>query len=166
MQTMSWRLMIGFALLAMASFVVVQQRSFIVAADGAPNLDAPPPLAEPYAGAAQAKAEYVGVSNCKMCHSDIHKSWEEKKHARAFELLVAAKQDKNEKCLPCHTTGYGQGGFVDAEKSADLKGITCEACHGPGGNHNGDPSKITRIPPATVCTRCHMDTNIHSINKS
>lgn len=109
---------------------------------------------------APGKATYVGIKNCKMCHSDIHKAWMQKAHSRAFELLVAVKQDKNEKCLPCHTTGYGDGGFVDVEKTPDLKGVTCEACHGPGSEHNGE-GKITKIPLSTVCVRCHMKMDIH-----
>lgn len=108
-----------------------------------------------------AKATYIGHNACDVCHTDIHKSWSKKAHPGAFALLVARKQDKNPECLKCHTTGYGKGGFVDAEKTPDLKGVTCEACHGPGSEHNGDKEKIVRVPPATVCTDCHMKSNIH-----
>lgn len=118
--------------------------------------------AQPAAGAsAQSKATYVGAANCQMCHSEVHKSWSAKPHSRAFDLLVAKKQDKNEACLKCHTTGYGRGGFVDAEKTPGLRNVTCEACHGPGSEHNGDKAKITRVPPATVCTACHLKSDIH-----
>jgi predicted CXXCH cytochrome family protein len=112
-------------------------------------------------GQEQEKRTYVGVDNCRMCHIGIYKSWRQKPHARAYDLLVAAKQEKNEQCLKCHTTGYGTGGFVDAEKTPGLKGVTCEACHGPGSEHNGDASKITKVPPASVCTGCHMTADIH-----
>lgn len=107
------------------------------------------------------KAQYVGTENCQMCHSDNFNSWSKKGHPRAYDLLVSAKQEKNEKCLPCHVTGYGVGGFVDAEKTPGLKGVTCEACHGPGSEHNGDKAKIVRVAPATVCTKCHLEENIH-----
>lgn len=106
-------------------------------------------------------ATYVGVTNCKMCHSDVFTSWSKKPHAHAFDLLVAMKQDKNEKCLPCHTTGYGAGGFTDATRTPALEGVTCEACHGPGSDHNGDPNKITKTPSSAVCAKCHLKADIH-----
>ena len=71
--------------------------------------------------------------------------------AKSFELLRAgvssgaktkAKLDPqkdythDEKCLGCHTTGYGKpGGFVSLEKTPDLVGVQCESCHGPGSEY-------------------------------
>jgi len=98
-------------------------------------------LAEP-----SADAKYTGVSKCAMCHSDVHKSWQTSKHARAFDLLVNVGEEKNDKCLPCHATGFGKGGFSDAATTPDLKAVTCEACHGPGSEHSGVKEKITRTP--------------------
>ena len=41
------------------------------------------------------------------------------------------------KCINCHATGYGQPtGFKDEASTANLKGTTCEACHGPGSKHD------------------------------
>lgn len=107
------------------------------------------------------QAKYVGVDNCKMCHSDKHENWDKTAHARAFDLLVNVEQDKNAECLPCHTTGYGNGGFVDTASTPKLAGVVCEACHGPGGDHNGDKTKITKTPSAAVCAKCHKERNIH-----
>lgn len=106
-------------------------------------------------------AKYEGVRNCRMCHPDEFRKWSKTKHARAYKLLVLAKQEENEECLRCHTTGYGRGGFLDPEKTPDLKGVTCEACHGPGSEHNGDETKIVRTPSAAVCAGCHMEGSIH-----
>ncbi len=107
-------------------------------------------------------AKYIGVEACKMCHSDKYDAWSKTAHSKSFELLVIMGQDKNEKCLPCHSTGYGkESGFKDAESTPDLKGTTCEACHGPGSEHNGDAEKINRVFPATVCAGCHKNFNIH-----
>lgn len=109
----------------------------------------------------EAPAKYVGVDNCKMCHGDMHTNWAKTKHARAFTLLEHAGQAANAQCLPCHTTGYGTGGYVDEASTPGLKGVQCEACHGPGGNHMGDPKGTTRTPSAAVCAACHLKLNIH-----
>ena len=109
-----------------------------------------------------ANAKYLGVSKCVMCHSDVHKSWQSSKHARAFELLTNVGEEKNEKCLPCHTTGFAKGGFADVATTPDLKSVTCEACHGPGSEHNGVKEKITRTPSGSVRGGCHQSLNIHA----
>jgi len=109
-------------------------------------------------------ATYTGAASC-LCHADpVQKSWQKSKHARAFELLKLAGQEKNEKCLPCHTTGYGRGGYGTPGVTANLEGVQCEECHGPAAPHasTADKTKVTRTPSAVVCARCHMDTAIHS----
>jgi len=109
-------------------------------------------------------AKYVGAAAC-MCHADpIQKSWRETKHAKAFELLKMVGQEKNGKCLPCHTTGYGKGGYGTTDASVNLEGVQCEECHGPAGAHLADPmnTKPVKTPSALVCARCHQDLNIHA----
>lgn len=94
---------------------------------------------------------YVGAKKCRACHLKQFQSWEQTKMAKSFELLragvaSAAKKKANldpekdythdEKCLGCHTTGYGKpGGFVSLEKTPDLVGVQCESCHGPGSEY-------------------------------
>ena len=62
-------------------------------------------------------------------------------HADALEALHRVlKKDKKRanltECISCHVTGYGyQGGFVDLRKTPELGEVSCEACHGVGGNH-------------------------------
>lgn len=114
-------------------------------------------------GAAQENGQYGGVENCKMCHPDIATDWAKTSHARSYELLVNVGKEKTPECLPCHTTGYGKGGFVDAATSPELKGTTCEACHGPGADHMGDKAKIIRSPSGKVCSSCHQDTGLHAM---
>lgn len=113
----------------------------------------------------QSAPAYAGAASC-ICHADpIQKTWQGSKHARAFELLKLAGQEKNEKCLPCHTTGYGKGGYGAEGVSVNLEGVQCEECHGPAGDHvsTADKTKINRTPSATVCARCHQDLNIHAM---
>src|SRR5262245_40759478 len=74
-----------------------------------------------------ADAQYVGAAKCKMCHVNEAKIWSESKHSHAFEALKPEEQKKPE-CVSCHTTGAGKAATADA----DLKGVQCEACHGPG----------------------------------
>jgi len=130
------------------------------------------------AGAANGGATYIGEKSCKKCHIKQHRTWGKMKHANAWEALpekyrnMDAKDDEGRNCVSCHVTGWGhgdQGGFVDPEKSADLLGVQCEACHGPGSKHKeagqkvldekrksfneGEENFITRR--TTNCANCH-----------
>jgi hypothetical protein len=97
-------------------------------------------------------------------------------YAREKELVgldPAADYTDVEECLRCHTTGYGMvGGFVSMEQTPEMAGVTCEACHGPGGRYVNtvmdadDPTFSTRQarsaglvypPTAQICRKCHND---------
>lgn len=93
-------------------------------------------------------ADYVGALQCKGCHIDQYKSWEQTSMAKSFESLIpGVKTDAKKKvgldpdkdytadknCLRCHTTGYGKsGGFKTLAETPALVNVQCEACHGPG----------------------------------
>jgi hypothetical protein len=97
---------------------------------------------------------FVGTKNCKKCHLKEFKSWDETKMAKAFDLLKPGANAEAKKkagldpqkdytidteCLPCHTTGYGKpGGFVSLEQTPELVGVSCEMCHGAGGEYTKD----------------------------
>jgi len=103
------------------------------------------------ASVAAAPPSYVGAKKCRACHIKQFQSWEKTKMAHAFELLrpgaaAAAKKKANlepqkdythdQKCVGCHTTGFGQpGGFVSLEQTPGLVGVQCESCHGPGSEY-------------------------------
>ncbi len=118
-------------------------------------------------------AEYKSVKKCKMCHMKQYKSWKETKMANAFELLkpgvsadaktgAGLDPDKDyttdETCLKCHTvTG-----------KADMPGVQCEACHGPGSDYaklkmkNKEYKKeeilaIGMVEPLDTCKKCHNE---------
>jgi len=99
---------------------------------------------------------YVGSKKCKKCHIKQYKSWEKTRMSHAFEILmpgqhkeakkkfhvdIAKDFTKDEKCLKCHTVGFGKkGGYATPDpsdkravrKAKKLMGVGCESCHGPG----------------------------------
>jgi len=130
--------------------------------------------------------DFAGVKSCKRCHRKVYKSWKKSKMSQAFEILKPGNRaeikkkagldpqkdyTKDENCLPCHTTGYGKtGGFVSLEKTPSMKGISCEACHGPGKLYNKVMQKRSRIykkeelihvgfipDPHKSCQMCHNE---------
>ena len=109
---------------------------------------------------------YVGVAKCKMCHMLYFKAWAATPHATAFDRLKPAnKEDKNPKCIKCHTTGFGTGGYEGAKTAPDFKGVQCEACHGAGADYMKipimkDPAKakaagLVYPMSESVCVKCH-----------
>ena len=116
---------------------------------------------------------YTGAKRCASCHFDQFMKWKKSGHSKAFEMLTA-KYQQDEKCLACHTTGYGvTTGFKDFETTPALAGITCEVCHGPGSKHEeisqpfAKVKKLTpeqekmirgsiwKMIPKNVCVECH-----------
>lgn len=105
---------------------------------------------------------YVGADKCKMCHMDRFKTWSTTGMSKAWDRIKDAT-DK-EKCLACHTTGYGRpGGFRSVEATPNLTSVQCEVCHGPGGAHVALPisQKDPAIRRSTInkfiqdCRACH-----------
>lgn len=126
-----------------------------------------PPEPAPPAG-----QTYTGAKDCASCHFEQFMSWSKSKHAKSFELLPA-KYQSDEKCLTCHTTGYGEEtGFKDIKTTKALAGTTCESCHGPGSKHDEiargyGKAKLTPeqekevrdsiwlVLPGNSCVECH-----------
>lgn len=92
--------------------------------------------------------EFIGITQCKLCHMPHFESWSTTKMSKAYDLLKpGVRRDKKKAaglkpnkdytrdpgCLVCHTTGYGQkGGFISIEETPDMINVQCEMCHGPG----------------------------------
>ncbi len=107
-------------------------------------------------------ADFVTSKKCKMCHKsakrgEVYLKWEKGPHAKAFESLKAKGEDKNPKCLACHTTGYDGKAFKE-------EGVGCEACHGAGSAYKKnavmkDKAKAVEagmiVPDEAVCKKCH-----------
>lgn len=68
-------------------------------------------------------------------------------------------------CGECHTTGYRPQGHQDNMEGIvgtwALPGIQCEACHGPGSLHAGDPYGVSMKLDRTsqLCGECHVRGN-------
>jgi hypothetical protein len=97
--------------------------------------------------------KYVGVKNCKMCHSskksgEAYKIWEASAHAKAYLTLASEESkaiakkmsiddpQKSDQCLSCHTTGHGQAASKFEKTYTQEEGVSCEACHGAGSAYN------------------------------
>jgi hypothetical protein len=124
---------------------------------------------------------YLGDAKCKMCHMSQHKSWVETKHAKTLATLEGADAEltsaqakklgievegaasEADGCLTCHVTGYKlEGGYPqkDAKTTAPVSNVTCESCHGPGGNHMKAPkdekaATINGNVTEVMCKSCH-----------
>jgi hypothetical protein len=116
--------------------------------------------------------QYIGAKKCSACHFDQFLKWRPTKHAKSFELLPAQYQT-DAKCLKCHSTGFGEPTGFKTAADVDLKGTSCEACHGPGSKHaevtkpfaNQKPTpeqekiardSIWKMLPQNVCVSCHV----------
>ena len=106
----------------------------------------------------QESAVYVGNEKCSMCHSEIYKSWQNTRHAKAIESLKKSGQEGLAACVKCHVTAYEKdGGYLDYELTPEMAGVQCEVCHGSGGKHISNPmgEKVAKTPGEALCRECH-----------
>jgi hypothetical protein len=110
-------------------------------------------------GADASSPSYLGVGTCLSCHLDAFEVYRETAHARAFETLAAEFVHRDSNCVGCHVTGYREaGGFSGIRARGaliDLVDVQCEACHGPGSQHNRDGSYLALAEKS--CVRCHTE---------
>jgi len=128
-----------------------------------------PDTSEP---APPADQQYIGAKKCSSCHFDQYLKWRPTKHAKSFDLLPA-KYQADANCLKCHTTGFGHPTGFKTVADVDLKGTSCEVCHGPGSKHaelskqfaNQKPTpeqekiardSIWKMIPQNICVSCHV----------
>ena len=141
----------------------------IVAQDAAAGSANEAGAAEP---APPADQEFIGAKKCSACHFDQYLKWRKTAHAKSFDLLPA-KYQSDEKCLKCHTTGFGKPGGFKTAAGKDMQGTGCEDCHGPGSKHaeiakpfaQSKPTpeqeklcrdSIWKMLPKNVCVECHV----------
>ena len=93
----------------------------------------------------QANLSYVGSETCKACHAAEHAVWAKTPHSKALVTLekVAVRpslRNFDPECVRCHTIGFDHDtGYINEEKTPELKHVGCENCHGPGSGHAANP---------------------------
>ncbi len=98
--------------------------------------------------------QFLGLVNCRSCHTDAYESWRKTEHAQAFNTLRGQALETEPQCLTCHTTGYQYyGGYEENGPNKHLTNVQCESCHGYGTEHERDASwlKVAR----ESCSGCH-----------
>jgi thiol-disulfide isomerase/thioredoxin len=94
---------------------------------------------------------YVGDVVCSTCHEQEALSWAITHHAQAYYTLYVRERVEESKCVRCHVTGMGEeGGFKMGDHLSPMTSVTCEACHGPSGPHDGE-----RADASASCEGCH-----------
>jgi hypothetical protein len=90
--------------------------------------------------------KFTGSEACKACHPAEFEKWKASRHSHAYDTLVhhAKKPSLRQfdgECIVCHTVGFGfNTGYVDEQRTAHLKDVGCENCHGPGSLHVANPN--------------------------
>jgi len=103
------------------------------------------------------RERYLGMEMCARCHMDVFDSFMLTKHYSAFSSVSSGEDSRNPNCLSCHTTGYGEFSGYDPRteeaRGVNLRGVQCEACHGPGTRHSRDGSY--KRAALESCRKCH-----------
>lgn len=126
--------------------------------DDDPQLPAPATFGEDADGIA-----YIGADRCIGCHaSPIFDSQQVADYLDSRHVIHSSAVNAGlpAGCLSCHDP-IGDGGtlerFLDpaAVPAAGLAAVSCEACHGAGGEHFGAGPLPHPAPDFNQCGRCH-----------
>ncbi len=102
----------------------------------------------------------AGNSSCAECHQGDCKQWQQSKHGQAWQTLTERGYHVDSYCQQCHTTGFGlPGGFESVSRSAALRAVGCESCHGPSRVHVRNPKVRTPFAARDQCVSCHDHEN-------
>ncbi len=94
------------------------------------------------AGYTGADADLTGSDTCVMCHRDY-----------VPESL------------------FSHQAYIDNDTGSEYYGFGCEGCHGPGGNHMGDPEGIINPPMldaegiTDLCSKCHSNLRTYDLQE-
>lgn len=94
---------------------------------------------------------YQSDATCGACHTEELASWMLTQHSVAYRTLYRRDRAMDQECVGCHVTGMGSaGGFEMGDHSSPMTDVSCEACHGPSGPHDGEPTDAR-----AACQGCH-----------
>lgn len=98
---------------------------------------------------------FTESERCRSCHLGAFEVWQEHGHSRAFDILPTESKG-NLGCLPCHATGWAKGGYIDEQRTPDLKHVGCTSCHVMRRKHLSWPAK-SPVPDVSEadCRTCH-----------
>lgn len=97
------------------------------------------------------KGVYQGDYACGGCHTEEARSLTLTHHAIAYQTLYVRDEQTRTECVGCHVTGLGsESGFQMGQHDSILAGVGCEACHSPGGPHDGEV-----VDAKEACVSCH-----------
>lgn len=100
--------------------------------------------------------EYTSSESCKLCHEYEYEKCGSQAHAHAYATLQRVGSQFDPECVVCHTVGMRyESGFVSEGKTAHLKDVGCENCHGPGSEHIRTLGKAQTVEPKSGCLDCH-----------
>ncbi len=127
----------------------------------------------------QIGARFVGANTCKLCHPEAFSVYSLTAHWTIRDLTTWSGRTNNS-CKSCHSVGEDPAnpgksllmpdstpaGFDFTKAWLDpvndtFRGIQCENCHGPGGNHvnaaliDKDTTITARPNYMLTCVRCH-----------
>jgi hypothetical protein len=105
------------------------------------------------------RGAYVGAARCGDCHVSAAAEFAGSAHAKPPTALLGSPFNGTTGCVNCHQTGpYSIGGWKGPkDRTSDMAGVSCEACHGPGEIHAATP-KIRKMPKVGLdrCQACHL----------
>ena len=121
-------------------------------------------------------AVYVGNDVCRLCHEAAYQTWLGTAHSRGFVRLYSPKAMamgekmgvtadmafRSGKCMQCHALAHDVPAAYRGPGFRMGEGVTCERCHGPGGDHVRafeDPESsidgVLGVPEESFCRGCH-----------
>lgn len=116
--------------------------------------------------------DYVGSDACADCHVEAAEKFEATRHHGSYAHVLEKDPARAGlfECIGCHVTGHGfEGGFRSVEETPHLAEVSCESCHGVGGNHvaagGGKGYGVKGLANwRSTCVGCHDASNSPSFD--